>query len=143
MQDFHPFWPDQSMGVLFDNICCLCAGEREVLAGVSISVPPGTSCAIVGPSGSGKSTLLRLLMRLYDATTGQVRWPLSAAHASLPTCFAKHNLASAFSVASFCHLPACVHSGLAAVLANAVTHQLQREDGVFHVAGGAGTAGGH
>ena len=60
---------------LVDRVCCLSADEREVLAGVSVSVAPGTSCAIVGPSGSGKSTLLRLLMRLYDASSGQVRMP--------------------------------------------------------------------
>ena len=47
--------------------------EREVLAGVSISAEPGQSVAIGGPSGSGKSTLLRLMVRLYDVTSGSVR----------------------------------------------------------------------
>ena len=31
------------------------------------------SCAIVGSSGSGKSTLLRILVRLYDVTSGEVK----------------------------------------------------------------------
>jgi ABC-type transport system involved in Fe-S cluster assembly fused permease/ATPase subunit len=46
--------------------------EREVLKGVNITAEPGQSVAIVGPSGSGKSTLLRLMVRLYDATSGSI-----------------------------------------------------------------------
>ena len=59
------------------------AGERKVLKGVCISVPPGTSCAIVGASGSGKSTLLRLLMRLYDVSSGKVVPPAQAWRAGM------------------------------------------------------------
>ena len=48
------------------------SGGREVLRGVSITAEPGQSIAVVGPSGSGKSTLLRLLVRLFDASAGEV-----------------------------------------------------------------------
>ena len=38
--------------------------------GLSLRVPAGTSCAVVGTSGSGKSTLLRLLFRFYEPDGG-------------------------------------------------------------------------
>jgi len=47
--------------------------ERDILKSVSLHVPAGTSCALVGTSGSGKSTILRLLFRFYDPKTGCVK----------------------------------------------------------------------
>jgi putative ABC transport system ATP-binding protein len=46
---------------------------RKVLENVSAEIPEGAS-AVVGPSGCGKSTLLRLLNRLADPDSGQVRY---------------------------------------------------------------------
>ena len=46
--------------------------EREILRGLDIDIPAGTSCAIVGPSGAGKSTIARLLYRFYDPTDGRI-----------------------------------------------------------------------
>jgi ATP-binding cassette subfamily B protein len=45
---------------------------REILKGVDVDVPPGSSLAIVGPSGAGKSTIARLLYRFYDPTAGRI-----------------------------------------------------------------------
>ena len=42
------------------------APDREILKGISFTVPAGRTVAIVGPSGAGKSTLSRLLFRFYD-----------------------------------------------------------------------------
>ncbi len=49
------------------------AAAPEVLCGITLHVPAGTSLAIVGPTGAGKSTLASLLARLYDAAPGMVR----------------------------------------------------------------------
>jgi ATP-binding cassette subfamily B protein len=45
---------------------------REILKGLNIDIPAGTSCAIVGPSGAGKSTIARLLYRFYDPQGGRI-----------------------------------------------------------------------
>ena len=46
--------------------------NRQILKGVSFSVPVGHKLAIVGPTGAGKSTISRLLFRFYDVTGGRV-----------------------------------------------------------------------
>ncbi|HLM31603.1 MAG TPA: ATP-binding cassette domain-containing protein [Solirubrobacterales bacterium] len=51
----------------------LSRGGETVLRGVDASVPVGATC-IAGPSGSGKSTILRLLDRLADPDSGEVRY---------------------------------------------------------------------
>ena len=47
--------------------------EQPVLQGISFTVPPGSTTAIVGGTGSGKSTLVSLICRLYDVGAGAVR----------------------------------------------------------------------
>lgn len=48
-------------------------GESEpVLSHVSLSIPHGTTVAVVGPSGGGKSTLCQLIPRFYDVTGGAI-----------------------------------------------------------------------
>ena len=47
--------------------------NREILKGVSLTVPAGQTVAIVGATGSGKSTIGRLLFRFYDVTGGALK----------------------------------------------------------------------
>ncbi len=44
----------------------------EVLHGISLKIPAGSSLALVGPTGAGKSTLVSLIPRLYDAPPDSV-----------------------------------------------------------------------
>ena len=47
--------------------------HNNVLEDVSVTVPAGTTLAIVGQSGSGKSTLASLLPRFYEIDAGDIR----------------------------------------------------------------------
>jgi len=46
--------------------------SAPVLSGLSLSIEPGTSLAIVGQNGAGKTTLAKLLCRFYDPTGGAI-----------------------------------------------------------------------
>ena len=49
------------------------AGQRnEAISGVSLSITPGETVALVGQTGAGKSTLVKLIARFYDVTSGSV-----------------------------------------------------------------------
>ncbi len=60
-------------------------GGPTVLHDINLTIPSGSSLAIVGPTGSGKSTLINLIPRIYDAAPGSVlidgepirSWPLA------------------------------------------------------------------
>jgi ABC-type multidrug transport system fused ATPase/permease subunit len=47
-------------------------GTKLALDGVSLTVPPGQTVALVGATGAGKSTLAKLVARFYDPTEGRV-----------------------------------------------------------------------
>lgn len=59
--------------VVFNDVTFTYPGaEVPVLSGISFSVEPGQTTAIIGSTGAGKSTLTNLIPRLFDATSGTV-----------------------------------------------------------------------
>ncbi len=67
--------PQPPLGtVAFENVTFSYPTRRDekALDGVSFSVKPGETIALVGPSGSGKSTIFNLLLRFYDPSAGRV-----------------------------------------------------------------------
>jgi ABC-type multidrug transport system fused ATPase/permease subunit len=45
---------------------------EEVLHGIDLEVPAGTSVALVGHTGAGKSTIAKLIARFYEPTSGRI-----------------------------------------------------------------------
>jgi len=48
------------------------SSAQPVLDGLDLTIPAGSSLAIVGVNGAGKTTLVKLLCRLYDPTSGAI-----------------------------------------------------------------------
>jgi osmoprotectant transport system ATP-binding protein len=55
----------------FSGVSCR-RGTREVLSGVSFTVPRGETLALVGRSGAGKSTVLKLINRMLQPDAGTI-----------------------------------------------------------------------
>ncbi|MEU2879129.1 ABC transporter ATP-binding protein [Streptomyces sp. NPDC007070] len=59
--------------IRFENVSFRYDGKgAPILDGIDVTVPAGSSLAVVGPTGAGKSTLGCLVPRLYDVTGGRV-----------------------------------------------------------------------
>lgn len=64
--------------------------EEQVLDGLSFSVAAGEKVAIVGASGGGKSTLVQLLLGLYSAQAGQIRYAEATLQEAGLACVREH-----------------------------------------------------
>ncbi|WP_396668590.1 ABC transporter ATP-binding protein [Microbacterium sp. R86528] len=65
--------PPVSGRIQFENVDFSYPGaEDAVLKGLTFTVEPGTTTAIIGSTGAGKTTLIGLVPRLFDATAGSV-----------------------------------------------------------------------
>ena len=58
--------------VVAKNIFFGYSPEKTVLHNLSFAAMPGKTVAIVGPTGAGKTTIINLLMRFYDADSGEI-----------------------------------------------------------------------
>jgi ATP-binding cassette subfamily B multidrug efflux pump len=65
--------PAQLRGrVQFEDVSFRYADDTPLIDGLSLTVEPGQTVAIVGPTGAGKTTLVNLLMRFYELRSGRI-----------------------------------------------------------------------
>ncbi|MGA2405716.1 MAG: ABC transporter ATP-binding protein [Bacteroidales bacterium] len=61
--------------IILENLCFTYPGNNfRTISNVSFEIKKGEIIALVGPNGAGKSTLVRLLCRLYDPDSGNVKY---------------------------------------------------------------------
>jgi ATP-binding cassette subfamily B protein len=65
--------PEVKGHVEFDNVRFAYKENEEVLKGLTFTVKPGETAAIVGYTGAGKTTIINVLARLWDINSGAVR----------------------------------------------------------------------
>jgi len=120
------------------------SGPLPVLAGVSLTLAPGESAAVMGPSGSGKSTLLHILGTLDRPTAGRVRLngadpfelgegPLAGfRNRRIGFVFQDHHLLPQCSVLENVLIPTFVNKTLNAVDAESYARELLDRVGLGH-----------
>lgn len=54
------------------NLAFSYSPDKPLITDLNLKVSPGMTVAIVGPTGCGKTTLINLLMRFYDADSGEI-----------------------------------------------------------------------
>lgn len=62
----------QSHAIELKDVSFSYDGNHDVLKNLNLSIRKGERVAIVGSNGAGKSTLIKLILRLYEATTGEI-----------------------------------------------------------------------
>ncbi|MBW4507784.1 MAG: ABC transporter ATP-binding protein/permease [Scytonematopsis contorta HA4267-MV1] len=58
--------------IKFQNVTFAYKDRQPVIQNLSLHIPAGRTIAIVGSTGSGKSTLVKILLRLYEISSGQI-----------------------------------------------------------------------
>lgn len=72
-EDQDGFMADRPFEILeFENVC-FSYQDEETIKNLSFTIKRGESIALVGHNGAGKSTIIKLMLRLYDPTSGVIR----------------------------------------------------------------------
>lgn len=65
--------PDRKINSIeFKNVCFEYKSGEKVINDLSFKIDGNKVCAFVGQNGAGKSTMIKLLLRLYDPTSGEI-----------------------------------------------------------------------
>jgi ATP-binding cassette subfamily B protein/subfamily B ATP-binding cassette protein MsbA len=72
MPDAKPM-PRAKGEIAFENVAFAYDTDHPILRGITLSIKPGQTVALVGGTGAGKTTLLSLVPRFYDPNAGTVR----------------------------------------------------------------------
>lgn len=70
----NPFAGRTTLPIEVSNLSFSYDGDRRVLDNVSLTIAAGEKVALVGASGGGKSTFIQLLLGLYPADAGEIRF---------------------------------------------------------------------
>ena len=69
----HPTPLPEKFDIKFKDVSFTYPGsDKAVLKNINLDIPQGSKIALVGYNGAGKSTLVKLMMRLYDPTSGEI-----------------------------------------------------------------------
>lgn len=66
--------PQFCADIVFDKVSFGYFEDNDVLKDVSVTIPAGKVTAIVGGNGAGKSTMFKLITRLYEPKSGEIRF---------------------------------------------------------------------
>src|SRR5687768_17747311 len=59
--------------IVFDNVTKRYAGRKEpAVRDLSLTIPAGEICVLIGPSGGGKTTAMKMINRLISITSGDI-----------------------------------------------------------------------
>ncbi|MEZ8102623.1 ABC transporter ATP-binding protein [Vibrio bivalvicida] len=70
----NPFTDEREVDIEVNNVTFSYNEEVKVLNNLNLTIPAGKKVALVGASGGGKSTLIQLLIGVYQADSGTIRF---------------------------------------------------------------------
>ncbi len=53
---------------------CKKIDDKFILKDINIEVSKGSVYGLIGPNGAGKTTFIRLILNIYEPTSGEIKW---------------------------------------------------------------------